>query len=80
MSAPLLVPSSAFGLHEQAVAVIVNHPHLRQRNVRLKTSGEQVTIEGTVQTYFEKQIAQEALKRVAGISSIENDLEVCWDA
>ena len=37
-----------------------------------------MTLRGTVGTFFQKQMAQESLRRVAGVSEIANELEVCW--
>jgi hypothetical protein len=31
-----------------------------------------------VGSYYQKQMAQETLRRVAGVDQIENELEVCW--
>jgi hypothetical protein len=31
-----------------------------------------------VDSYFQKQMAQEALRHVDGIDQISNELEVCW--
>ncbi len=57
---------------------IVHNPHLNHHQVHLKTNQGQVVLEGRVQSFFEKQMAQEALKRVEGVDSILNHLEVTW--
>jgi osmotically-inducible protein OsmY len=31
-----------------------------------------------VSSYFQKQMAQEALRHVDGVAEIANELEVCW--
>ena len=59
-------------LHQLAVETLVNNPHLRQRRLSLKTVGERVVIQGTVNSFFEKQMAQESLKQVPGIKAIDN--------
>jgi osmotically-inducible protein OsmY len=35
-------------------------------------------LQGVVGTFFQKQMAQEALRRVDGVQQIENNLEVAW--
>jgi osmotically-inducible protein OsmY len=37
-----------------------------------------VTLKGVVSSYFQKQMAQEALRNVDGIHEIANELEVSW--
>ncbi len=60
------------------VAVVLNHPNLQRRNVQLRADKGHVTLTGRVNSYFEKQVAQEAARAIAGVSSIDNHLEVCW--
>lgn len=65
------------GFSDQLQIVVVQHPHLRQRNVRLETRTDgQVTIRGQVHSYFEKQMAQEAVRQIQGVTGIENELDV----
>ncbi len=54
-------------------------PHIGRRNVRIETEQGRVTLLGVVSSYYQKQMAQEALRRVDGVESIENHLEVNWD-
>ena len=35
-------------------------------------------MQGVVKTYFQKQMAQEAIRRVDGVEHVENCLEVTW--
>ena len=53
-------------------------PELAKRRLRFETKHGHVTIRGTVSSYFQKQIAQEAIRHVEGVEYIENDLEVVW--
>ena len=53
-------------------------PYLHRRKLRFETSEGRVILRGTVGSYFQKQMAQEAIRRVEGIASIENQLEVAW--
>ena len=54
------------------------HPHLRQARVKVQSTRGAVVLTGTVGSYYEKQIAQESLRDMPGITSIDNSLEVCW--
>jgi osmotically-inducible protein OsmY len=54
------------------------HPHLKQRKVRIETHQGHVVLRGVVNSYYQKQMAQEAVRRVEGVQSIENHLEVDW--
>jgi osmotically-inducible protein OsmY len=38
--------------------------------------GEDVVLTGRVQSYFQKQMAQESLRRIEGVGRIVNNLEV----
>jgi len=65
-------------LQEQASCAISASPYVDQRKLRLEAHDGRVTLRGTVNTYYQKQMAQEALRSVAGIEEIENELEVSW--
>ena len=52
------------------------NPHLAGRRLRLESNEGRVVLSGHVGTYFQKQMAQEAIKRVDGVHEIENRLEV----
>lgn len=58
---------------------MVHNPHLNHRRMHIKTKQGRVVIHGTVGSFFEKQMAQEALRGIEGIDSIENHLEVSWN-
>ena len=60
----------------QVKAAIVHNPHLNQRKLHFTTSGGNVRLEGQVESYFEKQMAQEAVRSIAGVDSIDNAVEV----
>ena len=73
-----VAPLAYFSLSEQVQQAVVHNPHLKQRRVQLQTENGRVTINGSVQSYFEKQMAQEALRHIDGVTAIENRLEVVW--
>jgi len=62
----------------QIHSAVVHNPHLNHRAMNIKTKQGRVVIQGTVSTFFEKQMAQEALRGIEGIRSVENHLEVNW--
>lgn len=59
-------------------SAIERHPHLKRRNLRFETQEGRVVLRGTVSSYYQKQMAQEALRRLKGVDQIENHLEVNW--
>ena len=65
-------------LEDRVLSALERNPYLSRRTLRFETSEGRVTLRGIVGTYFQKQMAQEALRHVPGISEIANELEVCW--
>lgn len=59
-------------------SAIEGNPHLKRRNLRFETQEGRVVLRGTVSSYYQKQMAQEALRRLKGVDQIENQLEVNW--
>ena len=59
--------------------VLSSTPYWSGKNLQMESRGGQVTLRGTVSTYYQKQMAQEVLRRVDGVSQISNQLEVHWD-
>ena len=48
------------------------------RQLRFETQEGKVVLQGVVNSYYQKQMAQETLRRVKGVNQIDNRLEVCW--
>jgi osmotically-inducible protein OsmY len=65
------------GVNEQLQNAFSHHPHLLKNKFHFDTRGR-VVVEGKVDTYFEKQLAQEALRNMDGVNEIRNDLVVSW--
>ena len=61
---------------DQVHLAITRSPHLARRGLRCETNSGRVVLHGTVGSYYQKQMAQEALRRVDGVEEIENRLEV----
>jgi osmotically-inducible protein OsmY len=65
-------------LTKRISSAIDKHPHLTRRNVHFEAREGHVVLRGTVKSYYQKQMAQEALRRLEGVDQIENQLEVHW--
>jgi osmotically-inducible protein OsmY len=65
-------------LFERVEGAILANSHLAGRRLRLEAAEGRVVLQGVVSTYFQKQMAQEIVRRVEGVHQIENHLEVSW--
>jgi osmotically-inducible protein OsmY len=65
-------------LTERLDHAITNSPYFNGRKLRFEAAGNSVVLSGEVDSYFQKQMAQETLRRVEGVSEIDNRLEVVW--
>jgi osmotically-inducible protein OsmY len=61
-------------IHEALTA----SPHVSSRQVRFETADGRVVLKGNVRSFFQKQMAQEVIRRIDGVEQIENLLEVNW--
>ena len=64
--------------HDRLEDTLRSHPHLQQKTLQLASDGGQVVLRGRVNSYYQKQMAQEALLRIEGVDGVENQLEVQW--
>jgi osmotically-inducible protein OsmY len=65
-------------LQERIENALTSNPYVPWKSVRCRTDRGQVTLCGRVSSYFQKQMAQEAVRRLDGVRQIENLLEVKW--
>jgi osmotically-inducible protein OsmY len=65
-------------LDSRISVAIEKNPHLRRRKVHFEAHEGCVVLRGSVSSYYQKQMAQESLRRVQGVERIENQLEVNW--
>ena len=65
-------------LFEKIHEALVTNPHVPSRQVRVEAADGRVVLKGSVRSFFQKQMAQEAIRRVDGVECIENLLEVNW--
>lgn len=63
-------------LDEHIETVIHSNPYLGGRRFQVRTDADGVTLEGRVGSYFQKQMAQEIILRIDGVSRIDNRLQV----
>jgi osmotically-inducible protein OsmY len=76
MSMTIDLPEQCEALMERVQSAIQSNPFVANRNLRFETREGRVILRGKVGSYFQKQMAQEALRRVDGVEAIENYLEV----
>ncbi len=67
-------------LAERVEGAIVANPYFSSRQLRFETEEGRVILSGVVGTYFQKQMAQEIIRRIEGVREIDNCLEVKWHA
>ena len=63
-------------LDDRVLTALKGNPYLFGRTLRFETEQGRVTLKGVVRSYFQKQMAQEALRHVDGVHEIHNELEV----
>jgi osmotically-inducible protein OsmY len=65
-------------LYHRVKSALCSHPNVPDRVLRFEAANGRVVLQGRVYSYFQKQMAQEALRSVQGIEQIDNQLEVEW--
>ena len=63
-------------LHQQIADAIIHNPHFDCRRIKVRTKRGEVVLCGSTDSFFEKQMAQEALRGIEDITLIRNDLIV----
>ncbi len=74
----LTKPRGEMTLDHRVLQALAANPHLAGRRLRFENRGGHVSLHGVVSSYYQKQMAQEALLRLEGVEAIENQLEVTW--
>jgi osmotically-inducible protein OsmY len=72
--------SSSRELLQRVDLAIKGNPHLSKHRVFCQEESGIVVLHGRVGSFFQKQMAQETLKRMAGVEKVINELEVDWMA
>ncbi len=65
-------------LHDLVETALESSPFISPRTLRVEASEGRVTLRGKVGSYFQKQMAQEAIRRIDGVQRVDNHLEVNW--
>jgi osmotically-inducible protein OsmY len=79
MADSVTVEQSRAQLYQRCSAVLADNPYLAKDNgVDVSTDDGRVTLHGKVYTFYQKQMAQEIIRRVDGVTEIRNQLEVHW--
>lgn len=65
-------------LLQRVDSAIKSSPHLTGHQVFCQEESGIVVLHGKVRSFFQKQMAQETLKKLEGIEKIINELEVDW--
>ncbi|MCA9130304.1 MAG: BON domain-containing protein [Planctomycetales bacterium] len=67
-------------LLQRVDSAIKGSPHLAGHNVFCQEESGVVVLHGRVSSFFQKQMAQEALRKLSGVEKVINELEVDWMA
>ena len=65
-------------LVDAAQSALLSSPYVPHRLVRLEADSGRLILRGAVQSYFQKQMAKEALRTLETGHEIDNQLEVHW--
>ena len=65
-------------LFDRIHSALSTNPHVPNHQVRVEAADGRVVLKGNVGSFFQKQMAQEAIRRVDGVQLIDNLLEVTW--
>lgn len=65
-------------LYDEVAQAIQSNPYLRGKTLRFEMCQDRLVLHGRVNSYFQKQMAQEAVRRIKGVLLIDNLLEVDW--
>ncbi|QDU95017.1 BON domain-containing protein [Lignipirellula cremea] len=57
---------------QDVLDALAQSPYRRVRNLAVEVAGESVSLHGRLGSYFEKQVAQEAVLRVSGVGAVHN--------
>jgi len=63
-------------LKDRVHTALEQSPYVAGRRLRCESEHGRITLRGVVQSFFQKQMAQEALRRIEGVQEIQNELEV----
>ena len=65
-------------LFERIHDALTTNPHVPNNQVMVEGENGRIVLKGNVTSFFQKQMAQEAVRRVDGVQQIDNLLQVNW--
>ena len=65
-------------LYERIHDALTTNPHVPSHQVLVEAEEGRIILKGNVKSFFQKQMAQEAVRRVDGVQQIDNLLQVNW--
>jgi osmotically-inducible protein OsmY len=65
-------------LFERIHDALTTNPHVPIHLVQVEDQNGRIVLKGNVTSFFQKQMAQEAVRRVDGVQQIDNLLQVNW--
>lgn len=57
---------------------IAGNGHLPRRSIDIQIRGQEVVLSGTVPSFYQKQLAQEAVMGVKDVIGVRNELDVIY--
>lgn len=69
-------PQTSIPLGDRVLTALERNPYLSGRNLFFETADGRVVLKGVVRSYFQKQMAQEAIRRLDGVNEVHNELQV----
>ncbi|HEY6565446.1 MAG TPA: BON domain-containing protein [Pirellulaceae bacterium] len=72
------MPDTSRGLLDRIDHALRRTTQLTRHKFQFETSDGHVVVKGIVKSYFQKQMAQEVIRRVDGVDRVENRLEVVF--
>jgi osmotically-inducible protein OsmY len=73
---PVSTGTPTLRIDEAVEIALLASPYVRPTLLQVKNRDGRIVISGRVGSYFAKQMAQESIRSITGISAIENDLHV----
>jgi osmotically-inducible protein OsmY len=70
------MPSTDIPLGDKVLTALERNPYFSGRNLFFETAEGRVTLKGVVRSYFQKQMAQEAIRHLDGVHEVFNELQV----
>ena len=65
-------------LEELVIGALTRSLQLPRRSIDVQFSGDSVTLQGTLASCYQKQLAQEAVLAVEGVTGVHNEIEVIY--